>query len=76
LDKVNVGVETLSEMVVEARCEPEVPVTVTVDEPSVAVLLAVNVMTAVVMKGLGRKDAVTPLGRPEAVSVTLLLNPF
>ena len=55
---------------------PEVPVTVTVTVPRVAVPLAVrlNVLVAVVLPGLN--DAVTPLGRPEADKVTLLLKPF
>lgn len=55
---------------------PEVPVTVTVTDPVVAVLLAVsvNVLVLVVLPGL--KDAVTPLGSPEADRATLLLKPF
>src|SRR5271157_758371 len=47
---------------------------VTVDDPTVAVALAVNVITAVVVAGLVENAAVTPLGRPEAESVTLPAN--
>jgi len=55
---------------------PEVPVMVTVDVPVAAVLLAVsvNVLVPVVLEGL--KDAVTPLGSPEADKLTLPLKPF
>jgi hypothetical protein len=55
---------------------PEVPVTVTVVVPAAAegVALNVTVLAAAVVAGLN--DAVTPLGRPEAVSATLLLKPF
>ena len=53
--------ETLRLTVVVWLKLPEVPVTVTVDEPVAAVLLAVMVMT------LEAKEAVTPEGRPDAV---------
>jgi hypothetical protein len=49
---------------------------VTVAGPSVAALLAVSVSTLVPVVGFGMKDAVTPLGNPGAVSVTLPVNPF
>jgi hypothetical protein len=54
----------------------DVPVTVTVTVPVAAVLLAVsvNVLVLVVLPGLN--DAVTPLGRPDADKLTLLLKPF
>jgi hypothetical protein len=55
---------------------PEIPVTVTVDVPKVAVLLAVNVNVLVVLVGFGLNPAVTPVGRPEALNVTVLLKPF
>lgn len=55
---------------------PEVPVTVTVDVPTVAVLLAVKLRTLVEVVGLVPKLAVTPLGRPEAESVTAPVKPF
>jgi hypothetical protein len=40
------------------------------------VLLAVNVSTLVPVVGFGVNDAVTPLGRPNPVRVTLPMNPF
>jgi hypothetical protein len=55
---------------------PEVPVTVTVAVPTVAVLLAVNVRALVEVVGFVPKLAVTPLGRPEAESVTDPVKPF
>jgi hypothetical protein len=54
----------------------DVAVMVTVAGPVVAVLLAVKVSVLVVVAGLVLKEAVTPLGRPEADRVTLLLKPF
>ena len=45
--------------------------TVTVDDPVAAVLLAAKVNTPLVLK-----EAVTPLGRPEAVKATVPVNPF
>ncbi len=55
---------------------PDVPVTVTVTVPVVAVLLAVkaSVLLLAVLPGLN--EAVTPLGRPDADKLTLLLKPF
>jgi hypothetical protein len=50
---------------------PEVPVTVTVEVPAVAVLLADRVSTWAVLK-----DAVTPVGRPDAAKATVPVNPF
>jgi len=55
---------------------PDVPVTVTVTVPVAAVALAVKVSVLVVVAGLGLKDAVTPLGKPDAERVTLPLKPF
>ena len=54
----------------------DVPVTVTVAVPVAAVLLAVSVNTLEEVAGFGLKDAVTPLGKPEAEKVTLPLKPF
>jgi hypothetical protein len=48
---------------------------VTVEVPSVAVLLAVNVTTLEPVVGLVENVAVTPLGRPDAARVTLPVNP-
>ncbi len=67
---------TVSAIVVEAVRLPEVPVTVTVAMPVVAVLDAVNVSTLEPVAGLVPKLAATPLGKPVAVSVTLPVKPF
>jgi hypothetical protein len=55
---------------------PDVPVMVTVAVPVVAVELAVSVNVLVVVAGFGLNAAVTPVGKPEAVKLTLLVNPF
>ena len=55
---------------------PEVPVIVTVAPPVVAEALAVSVRTLVPVAGFELKPAVTPVGKPEAASVTAPLNPF
>jgi len=55
---------------------PEVPVMVTGYCPMGTELLAVKVRVLLPVVGLGVKDAVTPLGRPEAKSVTLPVNPY
>ena len=55
---------------------PDVPVTVTVTVPVAAVLLAVRVNVLVLAVLLGLNDAVTPLGKPDADKLTLLLKPF
>lgn len=67
---------TVSFTVVVCVMLPDTPVTVTVEVPTVALALAVKVNVLVVVAGLGLKAAVTPLGNPEALKVTLLLNPF
>jgi hypothetical protein len=54
---------------------PEVPVTVTVNAPVVAVVLAVSVRTLEVVEDAGLNEAVTPLGRPDAVNDTVPVNP-
>src|SRR5712692_2054129 len=59
---------TVRESVVVFVKLPDVPVTVTVTVPVVAVLLPVVL--------LGLNDAVTPLGRPDADKLTLPLKPF
>ena len=66
---------TVRAMVVVAVRLPEVPVTVTVADPVVAVLLAVRVNTLVPVVGFVPNAAVTPLGRPDAAKVTLPVNP-
>ena len=55
---------------------PEVPVMVTVADPTPAVLLAVKVRVLVAAVLLGLNEAVTPAGKPEADKLTLLLKPF
>jgi hypothetical protein len=55
---------------------PEVPVMVTVTVTGAAVVLAVSVNVLVPVELVGLKEAVTPLGRPEADKLTLLLKPF
>ena len=55
---------------------PDVPVMVTVEVPSVAPALAVSVNVLVEVVGFGTNAAVTPLGKPEALKVTLPLKPF
>jgi len=73
----SVGIDcTLREIVVVFVKLPDVPVTVTVTVPVVAVLLAVSVKVLVLVVLLGLNDAVTPLGRPDADKLTLLLKPF
>jgi hypothetical protein len=67
---------TVSVTVVVAVNVPEVPVIVTVAAPVAAELLAVSVSTLLPVVGLVAKAAVTPLGSPEAASVTLPVNPF
>ena len=55
---------------------PEIPMTVMVTVPIIAVLLAVSVNVLVLAVLLGLNDAVTPLGRPDADKLTLPLKPF
>jgi hypothetical protein len=74
--KAGVVVElTVSAILVVAVRLPEVPVMVTVAEPVVAEELAVRVSTLLPVVGLVPKDAVTPLGKPDAARVTLPENP-
>jgi hypothetical protein len=51
-------------------------VIVTVDVPVAAVALAVSVKTLVAVVGFVPKEAVTPLGRPDADRLTLPVKPF
>jgi len=55
---------------------PEVPVMITLYCPRVAELLAAKVNVLLPVVGFGEKDAVTPLGRPDAERVTLPANPY
>ena len=54
---------------------PEVPEMVTVAVPAVAELLAVSVSRLVPVVGFIPNAAVTPLGRPDATSVTAPVKP-
>jgi hypothetical protein len=54
----------------------EEPVTVTVKVPIVAVPVADRVKALVVVAGFDPKEALTPLGSPDAVKLTLPLNPL
>jgi hypothetical protein len=67
---------TVSASVVVFVRVPDVPVIVTVTVPVAAELLAVRVNTLDVVALAGLKAAVTPLGRPDADSATLPVNPF
>src|SRR5713101_283567 len=67
---------TVREIVVVFVKLPDEPVTVTVTVPVVAVLLAVSVNVLLLAVLVGLNVAITPLGRPEADKLTLLLKPF
>ena len=66
---------TARSIVVVAVKPSEEPVTVTVTVPVDAVLLAVRVSELVVAVLLGLKEAVTPVGRPEAEKAIVPLKP-
>jgi len=77
--EVDVAVDaatTFTVSAVDALPPFDVPVIVTVPEPTVAELSAVNVTIALPVVGFGENEAVTPLGKPVAVKFTLPLNPF
>lgn len=65
---------TVSEIVVLAVNDPEVPLIVIVEVPAAAVGLTVNVTTLVLAAGLVPNAAVTPDGNPDAARVTLPAN--
>lgn len=62
-------------VVVSVRA-PDFPVMVTLYCPTATELLAVSVSRLFSTVEFGEKDAVTPLGRPDAERVTLPVNPF
>ncbi len=66
----------VSERVAVLVKAPDVPVMVTVDVPVVTVALEVSVNVLVPAVLLGLKEAVTPLGKPEADKLTLPVKPF
>jgi len=72
--KLWLGVLTVRLSVVAFVNVPDLPVIVTVTVPTAAVALARKVMVLAAVAGLGLKDAVTPLGRPDAERVTLPLK--
>ena len=73
---------TVREMVVLCTSVPDVPVTVMVEIPTVAVDEAVNVSVDVALPfaggviGLVENAAVTPVGMPDALSVVAELKLF
>lgn len=70
------GAATVNEIAIVELRLPDLPVTVTVAAPVVAVELAVKVNVLVVVVLAGLNAAVTPVGRPETVSATAPVNPF
>jgi hypothetical protein len=76
LESENPGVATVSASEILELRLPEVPVSLMVELPAVAVLPAVKVIVDAPVLGFGENDAVTPLGRPETAKVTLAANPF
>src|SRR5579863_1246145 len=71
----NLAVLTVRLMVVDEIRLPEVPVIVTIALPWVAVSLVTSVNVLFPVDGLGEKDAVTPLGSPDAAKFTLPAKP-
>ncbi len=67
---------TVSDIEVVLIKLPEVPVMVTGKVPVVAVLLAVSVKVLEPAVLAGLKEAVTPLGKPDADKLTLPVKPF
>ena len=65
---------TVSATVVVCVRLPETPVMVMFDNPAVAVLATVSVRTLVPVVDAGLNDAVTPAGRPLALSATAPLK--
>jgi hypothetical protein len=76
-DRLKLGATlTVSVIAVVRTRLPEVPVTVTVNDPAAAEPLAAKVSVLVLVAVLGLNDAVTPLGNPDAARLTLPENPF
>jgi len=74
--KSALGCTTVSVIAAVLVKPPDMPVIVSVTVPGVAVLLAVSVRVLVLVAGFGLKDAATPLGKPDADKLTLLLKPL
>lgn len=70
-EKLCEAAATVRAIVVDAVREPDTPVIVTLDVPIVVPQPAVSVSTLLPVAGFVPNDAVTPLGRPDAVRVTL-----
>ena len=70
------GALMVSAIVVLLLRAPDVPVTVTVEDPAATELVVFKVRVVDVVELGALKDAVTPDGNPEAAKVTLPLNPF
>ena len=70
------GWVTVRETAVTVDRSPEVPVMVTVLSPTVAEEVAVKVTRLEPVAGLVAKEAVTPLGSPEAAKVTSPVKPL
>jgi hypothetical protein len=66
----------VSDTVVACARLPEIPVMVTVDNPTVAVLAAESVKMLVPVVLAGLNDAVTPAGKPLAARATEPLKPL
>ena len=75
-ESVNVGAYTPMVSVVVAVSVPEVPVMVSVYGPTATELDAASVSVLLPVVGLGEKDAVTPVGRPETERFTLPVKPY
>ena len=71
----NLAALTVRLMFVDEVRLPEVPVMVTRAFPEVAVSLVTSVSVLFPVDGLGEKDAVTPLGSPDAAKFTLPVKP-
>jgi len=75
-ESVKDGAAMVRTRVVVTVRAPDFPVMVTLYTPAAAELPAVNVSMVYPFVGFGEKDAVTPLGRPDAERVTLPVNPY
>jgi len=70
------GVLMVSAIVILLLRAPDAPITVTVEVPEAAELVALKVRVLDAAELAALKNAVTPEGNPEAAKVTLPLNPF
>ena len=73
---VAIAAVTVSGMVKEFTKLPAIPVTVSVESPVTAELLAAMVKMLDVPALAGLKEAVIPLGRPGADKLTVPVKPF